>query len=99
MPMSSNHTEVSVHCCHGKHTAASSRILFVRPHAVISEETVSRDVMRRSTRTLETGKSWYRNGTISLVIVVPSFHIHHTSHTVPEGVIVYVTCLRIPAAG
>jgi hypothetical protein len=25
MPISSNHTEVSVHCCHGKHTMASSR--------------------------------------------------------------------------
>jgi hypothetical protein len=27
MPMSSNHTEVSVHCCQGKHTTASSRTL------------------------------------------------------------------------
>jgi hypothetical protein len=27
MPTSSNHTEVSVHCCHDKHTVASSRTL------------------------------------------------------------------------
>jgi hypothetical protein len=27
MPASSNHTGVSVHCCHGKHTVASSRTL------------------------------------------------------------------------
>jgi hypothetical protein len=27
MPTSSNHTEVSVHCCHGKHKVASSRTL------------------------------------------------------------------------
>jgi hypothetical protein len=28
MPTSSNHTEVSVHCCQSKHTVASSRTLF-----------------------------------------------------------------------
>jgi hypothetical protein len=27
MPISSTHTEVSVHCCHGKHTVASSQTL------------------------------------------------------------------------
>jgi hypothetical protein len=27
MPASSNHTEFSVHCCHGEHTVVSSRTL------------------------------------------------------------------------
>jgi hypothetical protein len=32
---SSNHTEVSVHCCHGKHTVASSRTLLYREPVVV----------------------------------------------------------------
>jgi hypothetical protein len=32
MPTSLNHTEVSVHCCHGKHMVASARNFIVRHH-------------------------------------------------------------------
>jgi hypothetical protein len=42
MPPSSNHTEVSVHCCHGKHTVARSRTLLSISYDVAEEVIWSR---------------------------------------------------------
>jgi hypothetical protein len=71
MPTSSNHTEVSVHCCHGKHNVASSRTL-------LSDQVYWRSKMTNfiEIRKLSENKNCCRRGTTSLG--VQPFHFCKT---------------------